>query len=140
MNRRLGLAEPIQFPTPQPTAASVFLLDVARAYVSEVVRADALGACVCSSVAWGVATPTSDIDLQIVVPDGAVLCREKRLYQDQFVDHFEWSSRELAAAAADWIQDPLRQPVGSYSLAQALILVDTDGQLSRSNRRLFSAY
>jgi hypothetical protein len=120
----------IVFPTSEPTPASVSLFNVARAYVTESVRSDALGVCVCSSVAWGVATPVSDIDLQIIVPDGALPCREKRPFQDQFVDHFEWSRHEFAAATADWLQDPLRQPVGSYSLAQTLILLDTDGQLA----------
>jgi hypothetical protein len=112
------------------------LLRVAYDYLRAVIEPPALGICLCSSVAWGTATPASDIDLQIIVPDDRPVCREKREFSGEYVDHFEWQASEIQAAIETFTRDPLAQPVGSYSLAFSLILLDPTGELTSARDRL----
>jgi hypothetical protein len=119
-----------------PTPDSIRLLQTGYSYLDSIEADSFLGICVCSSVAWGNATPTSDVDFQIIVPDGAPVCREKREFRGEFVDHFEWQESEIETAIAQFVDDPLCQPVGSYSLAFPLILLDETGQLTAARRQL----
>jgi hypothetical protein len=119
-----------------PTPDSIRLLQIGYSYLASIEIQSFLGVGVCSSVAWGNATPTSDVDFQIIVPDGAAVCREKREFRGEFVDHFEWQESEIETAIAHFVEDPLCQPVGSYSLAFPLILLDETGQLTAARRKL----
>jgi hypothetical protein len=115
-----------------PTADSLRLLGVAYDYLTGLVRTPVSGVCVFSSVAWGTATPVSDIDVGFVVPDGTDCESGKREFQGEFIDHCEWPWSWVETA----IEDPLRNHILSYSLANAIMLFDLDDRLAEARRRL----
>ena len=122
--------------TRTPTPDSRRLLDRASEYVLQLDPSCVLGACVCSSVAWGIAGPTSDVDLQLIVPDGSEVRREKRAYQGDYIDHFEWTVSEFDEALGKFVDAPWRHAPGAYSLAFPLILRDFEVRLANAQSRL----
>lgn len=128
----LAPIEEVRFLTRSPSPDSVRLLGVAYDYLQSLPPQDLLAVCVCSSVAWGIATPASDLDIGLIVREGAVPCAEKRQFGSDFVDHCEWPFSWVA----DAVKDPLGNPILSYTAAFALVVYDPEGRLAAAQRQL----
>ncbi|OGG47813.1 MAG: hypothetical protein A3F84_12785 [Candidatus Handelsmanbacteria bacterium RIFCSPLOWO2_12_FULL_64_10] len=125
----------LRFHRASPSPDSLRLLRVACDYLGRLPPRPVVAVCVCSSVAWGNATPASDLDVGLIVPEDTPLCSEKRPFGEDFVDHCEWPFSWIT----DLVEDPLQNPILSYTVAFALVLFDPEGRLAAVQRRLAPA-
>ena len=135
MNELLKIKD-VQFYSEPVSVDSRRLLEVAYDYLTSLNDDRMLSVCITSSTAWGTATPVSDVDLQIIIPEDTAVRREKIEYQDTYIDRVDFTKREFGTYLRGLIANPLSNPLGSYSLAYSVVIKDWDEQLSKAQSEL----
>ncbi|MER7750766.1 nucleotidyltransferase domain-containing protein [Kitasatospora sp. NPDC097643] len=108
------------------------LVDQARRLLAERFP-DALGAVLAGSAAAGRATATSDLDLAVLLADGAGTCRETIRFEGRVVELFLHTRAGLAELfAADAAS---RRAVIQTMYADGLVLHDPHGHVARARAR-----
>ena len=130
----LPRADQLPFHDGQPTPDSTRLAEGALRYLHHLPPRPALGVCLCSSVAWGIATPVSDVDIGVIIPSDEEPHSEKLVFEGIYIDHCEWPQTWVEQAT----NDTLANRILSHTLAYSLILFDPDNWLAETQRSLRS--
>lgn len=91
---------------------------------------DALAVILAGSTAAGRATAGSDLDIVVLVEDGAEACRETIRFEGRVVEFFVQTRASLAYFFASDVA--ALRPVMQTMCAAGLVLVDTDGEAGRA--------
>lgn len=89
----------------------------------------AIVAILAGSTAGGRSTGTSDLDIGVLVPDGAETRRETLQFQGQYVELFVHTRAGLGELFA--VDAASRRGVMQHMYAEGVVVVDSDGQAAR---------